>query len=122
MDIAQIRKRDGDRCARCGATSPLHVHHRIRRSQGGRNDSSNLVTLCEPCHTWAHRNPYKARDGGWLLRPSDDPRLVEIRHVNWPAYPIWLDDAMGFALSAPEPELGESLLPRSPAAAASRWS
>jgi len=47
-----VLKRDGYRCVNCGQTgTELHVHHIISRSVGGTNDLSNLVTLCEKCHS-----------------------------------------------------------------------
>jgi hypothetical protein len=98
MTIAEIRQRDGDRCARCGSSGQLHVHHRVRRSQGGRDDSSNLITLCSACHNWVHANPYAAREGGWLLRPTDDPSMVPVRHKMWPAAPVWLGSDLDFVL------------------------
>lgn len=50
----RIKKRDGNRCVRCGATDRLQVHHVIPVSAGGSHDDSNLVTLCNNCHREAH--------------------------------------------------------------------
>ena len=33
---------------------PLHVHHIIQLQNFGTNDPSNLITLCEKCHTKLH--------------------------------------------------------------------
>lgn len=53
-----IIARDGG-CVRCGLTDnahqqrygcSLHVHHKIRRSNGGSDDPSNLESLCCGCH------------------------------------------------------------------------
>jgi hypothetical protein len=44
----QVYERDGYRCACCGQSvvgRPRSVGHRKRRSQGGTNDMSNLVTF-----------------------------------------------------------------------------
>ena len=45
-------------CIWCGHPSVggggLHLHHVIRRSQGGKNEVNNLVTLCFKCHTELH--------------------------------------------------------------------
>jgi 5-methylcytosine-specific restriction endonuclease McrA len=48
---AAARKRDGERCQRCGATEGLEVHHITPLSKGGAEfDLSNLTTLCQECH------------------------------------------------------------------------
>ncbi|MDQ7826490.1 MAG: HNH endonuclease signature motif containing protein [Candidatus Eremiobacteraeota bacterium] len=48
----KILKRDRFRCQApgCRCRRHLHVHHIIRRSQGGTDDEWNLVTLCEAHH------------------------------------------------------------------------
>ncbi|MDQ7826440.1 MAG: HNH endonuclease signature motif containing protein [Candidatus Eremiobacteraeota bacterium] len=48
----KILKRDRFRCQSpgCRCRRNLHVHHIIRRSQGGTDDPWNLITLCEACH------------------------------------------------------------------------
>lgn len=51
---AEVRKRDGYACVRCGATRELHVHHRVALSDGGTHDLTNLVTLCSRCHALVH--------------------------------------------------------------------
>ena len=53
--------RDGYKCqgGQKGKHSPqLHVHHKVFRSQGGTNDPSNLVTLCETCHDDLHAGKF----------------------------------------------------------------
>jgi RNA-directed DNA polymerase len=51
-----VLERDGHRCAQCGSTENLHVHHCRARRRGGTNQMDNLQTLCERCHartsTW----------------------------------------------------------------------
>jgi len=44
----EIRKRDGNKCQRCGKTTNLDVHH----NDGDRfnNDPENLITICKMCH------------------------------------------------------------------------
>jgi 5-methylcytosine-specific restriction endonuclease McrA len=101
VDIAQIRARDGNRCARDGSTFDLHVHHRIARSQGGRNYCEGLITLCAACHTWVHSHPYEAREDGWLLRGWENPAAVPVTHFNWPGAPVWLGPELTFLLSDP---------------------
>jgi len=49
-----VYDRDGGRCRRCGITVPLersHIHHLVRRSEGGSHSLDNLVTLCRDCHS-----------------------------------------------------------------------
>jgi hypothetical protein len=104
MGLAEIRLRDGDRCARDGVTGNLHVHHRIRRSQCGSNNPQNLITLCFECHCWVHANPYAANKLGLLLRHGEDPALIPVRHFLWPAGKVWLSADLSFNLTAPEPQ------------------
>ena len=51
---AYVKARDGFRCWNCSAHGPLHVHHIIRRIDGGSDRPANLITLCEKCHTDHH--------------------------------------------------------------------
>ncbi|MDQ7823965.1 MAG: HNH endonuclease signature motif containing protein [Candidatus Eremiobacteraeota bacterium] len=48
----KILKRDRFKCQTpgCRCRRGLHVHHIIRRSQGGTDDEWNLIVLCEACH------------------------------------------------------------------------
>ena len=53
------RKRDNYKCQRCGKDFShnklaLHAHHIIPLSKGGRNTLSNLISLCEACHSKTH--------------------------------------------------------------------
>ena len=86
----EIRERDGWRCARCAYSGNLHIHHRFARSGGKNETAANRVTLCARCHSWAHRNPVKAREEGWIVRAEKDPAEVHVRHWMWPAGPIFL--------------------------------
>lgn len=43
-----------------------HVHHILRRSQGGGHDLGNLAHLCHRVHQWTHDNPAAARTLGLL--------------------------------------------------------
>jgi 5-methylcytosine-specific restriction endonuclease McrA len=45
-----------------------HIHHQLRRSQGGSNDLDNLLAACNSCHTYLHQNPTEAYAKGWLIR------------------------------------------------------
>lgn len=49
--------RDNYTCQKCHTNKPntkLQVHHIVPRSNGGNDHHSNLVTLCEKCHTKIH--------------------------------------------------------------------
>jgi 5-methylcytosine-specific restriction endonuclease McrA len=48
---AAARKRDGERCRRCGTADNLEVHHVVGLAEGGQPYAlANLVTLCTECH------------------------------------------------------------------------
>lgn len=50
-----ILNRDGYACQICGKKhTRLEVHHIVFRSQGGTDDETNLITLCEDCHAGVH--------------------------------------------------------------------
>ena len=53
-----VKKRDGFKCTRCGATKEealqLHSHHIVPKSAGGKDTPDNLTTLCIECHIKAH--------------------------------------------------------------------
>lgn len=50
-----VLHRDNYTCQVCGKKhTRLEVHHIIYRSQGGTDDESNLITLCEDCHNKVH--------------------------------------------------------------------
>ena len=53
---AYILTRDKYTCQCCKTKKgTLHVHHIIYRSQGGSDEESNLITLCETCHKKLHK-------------------------------------------------------------------
>jgi hypothetical protein len=79
-----------DRCARCGESRALHVHHRRRRSQGGPDSYANQITLCHTCHAWVHAHPEDARGGGWLVSRTTDPAQVPVDHFCWPGQQVLL--------------------------------
>ena len=51
-----VKARDGNKCRGCSGTKELEVHHIIPLSKGGTNAKTNLITLCERCHTKRHRH------------------------------------------------------------------
>lgn len=101
MELAEIRERDQGRCARCGQAQNLNVHHRRRRSQGGKDTWANLVTLCATCHQWVHLHPFTAMNDGWLIRAGSTPEDTPLQHYCWPAYPVWLAGDGGILLLPP---------------------
>lgn len=70
-----VYRRDGFACVLCGRADGLQIHHVTPKSQGGPDESWNLVTLCPMCHQLAHgeRPVYEGyeylRDFGWT--PED---------------------------------------------------
>lgn len=59
-----------DRCDICGGPNPTERHHRLRRSQGGTDDRSNTLDLCQGCHAEVHANPAHSYEQGYLIRSS----------------------------------------------------
>lgn len=47
-----------------------HVHHILRRSQGGLGVLSNGLHVCSECHGWIHSHVKIALSMGWLLRST----------------------------------------------------
>lgn len=68
-----VHLRDEDRCVRCGIKTPLekcHIHHLVRRSQGGTHAFSNLVTVCRDCHTCMDEHQHMRAIGWYRFSPS----------------------------------------------------
>lgn len=55
-------------CEMCGSTAAGGysqnggVHHIVKRSKGGSDAESNLITLCSLCHTMAHEGMFSAEE------------------------------------------------------------
>ena len=91
--IATLREavftRDGYTCQCCGRSvkdhAILHVHHIRYRSQGGTDRMSNLITVCEKCHTPADHQP-----GGKLWNWKPDVKsfkgVTYMTAVRWKLY------------------------------------
>lgn len=75
-----IHERAGGRCERCGTplVDAFEAHHRKLRSQGGRDDVTNLVALDGDCHRWAHENPDAATAAGWIVRSHSKPENAAV--------------------------------------------
>lgn len=52
----KIKKRDGNKCTKCGSTKSLHVHHTyyLKDKMPWEVPDECLVTLCKICHEKAH--------------------------------------------------------------------
>jgi len=92
MNLADVRERDLWMCARCGSHDWLQVHHRRKRSQGGKDTFSNLITLCSKCHDFVHARQPQGRAEGWLLSRGMESAEVPVDHAAWPAGPVLLAD------------------------------
>jgi len=53
MKHYNIGEQDIILCEECGAIA-VDLHHRIKRSQGGSDEASNLKALCRKCHAKYH--------------------------------------------------------------------
>ena len=59
---AYVLHRDGYQCQKCKTKKgKLHVHHIIFRSNGGTDAPSNLITLCENCHSRLHNGEFEVK-------------------------------------------------------------
>lgn len=47
-----VLQRDGHKCKVCKNDTELHIHHIIKRAEGGNHSPNNLVTLCASCHRY----------------------------------------------------------------------
>lgn len=70
---SQIRQdvldRDQHTCQLCGAEgkSKLHIHHILKRKNGGTDHYDNLLTVCPKCHFKAEGELY---DPDWTVPPA----------------------------------------------------
>lgn len=81
---AWVKRRDAGRCVGCGANSRLSVHHIVKPSDGGSDDSSNLVTLCSRCHAREHSRRLGPKIESIFLgaaRPRPTPARRSFRHL-----------------------------------------
>lgn len=58
------------------------MHHRRKRSAGGKWVPSCVVALCgdgcRGCHGWVEANPNEAEAQGWHVRPWQDPAEIPV--------------------------------------------
>ena len=50
-----IGEQDAIQCEQCGAVA-VDIHHKIFKSQGGKDNIENLAALCRGCHVKAHND------------------------------------------------------------------
>jgi len=65
----KILERDNNTCQLCGKTkaSKLHIHHILKKKEGGPDTFDNLITVCPSCHRKAdtkYYNPEWTLEGG----------------------------------------------------------
>lgn len=65
---ASVLVRAGGRCERCGRERPLELHHKLKRSQGGRHTESNLAAVCAWCHRFLEAHPALAVIEGFSIQ------------------------------------------------------
>jgi hypothetical protein len=75
-----VVRRDRGRCRvpGCRSAANLELHHIVPRSRGGSHEASNLIQLCDGCHTAHHR-------GLIDIAGTSDDLVVTRRHVFGPA-------------------------------------
>lgn len=62
-----VLARDRMTCRWCGVKGgALDCHHILRRSQGGKDEERNLVSVHRLCHGAIHDNPAEAKRRGFL--------------------------------------------------------
>ena len=61
-----IEVRAGHRCEICRVGQPVVLHHKLRRSQGGKHSLANLLGLCNCCHEQVHARPEWSYTQGYL--------------------------------------------------------
>lgn len=70
-------------CERCGGQLGVEAHHRRPRGAGGTNrestnTASNGLWLCRGCHDRIEAHRAEAREFGWLVRQTEEPREVPV--------------------------------------------
>lgn len=69
----EVERRSGGRCEAMTSICrgpAVHIHHILRRSQGGKGTADNGLHVCQPCHTFLHDHPEMAYARGWMVRGS----------------------------------------------------
>lgn len=88
----RIYRRDGHACGYCGATKNLTIDHIVPKSQGGKNEWTNLVTCCYSCNAKkANRTPEEAK---MILRVK--PYVPDLKFEHKYLKTAWEDFLMDF--------------------------
>jgi hypothetical protein len=107
-----VLERDGYACVCCGRSvigQPYSLQHRKRRSQGGGNSPTNLITVLGTGTTGCHERIDSRRDPhdeakGYTVRSWDDPALIPVMVFSeggsWVS--AWLTEAGTYVFEAPE--------------------
>ena len=81
-----LRERSGGYCEACGWPLPVSewaAHHRLLRSQGGKDELVNLIAIHHSCHNMArnsiHDAPEAAYKAGQLVRMGSEPASTPLR-------------------------------------------
>jgi len=98
-----ILTRDKHTCQKCKKKKnvKLQVHHIIKRSDRGTDIPSNGLTLCEKCHSWAHKNEKNYK---WIQKKfsSLDNRFFQptsLLNTIIPSFTKWLHMEFNQAVS-----------------------
>jgi ribosomal protein S27AE len=67
----EVLRRDNRICQVCGKEYSGQVHHIIPRSKGGKNELSNLITLCGKCHMVISPVPAWLITKLWQIPPEE---------------------------------------------------
>lgn len=90
-----VAVRSGGVCERCGLRDAESVHHRLKKSQGGRWSPANCVAVCgdgvRGCHGYIEEHPDAAFAEGFHVRPWCDPKSVAI-HSDRHGHALLTDD------------------------------
>ncbi len=96
----EVYRRDDYQCANCRRRGgphgdiELHAHHIVPKSRGGVHELSNLITVCEACHTAVHNRDAVAPTaippdkrgttaGGELAEAVDEIKSVRREYRSW---------------------------------------
>jgi hypothetical protein len=103
-----VLERDGYACVCCGASvlgRPYSLQHRKRRSQGGGNSPSNLITVTTGCHARIGSRADPADEAkGYTCRGWQDPAGVPVMvfRPGGLGAAVWLADDGTCRLEPPE--------------------
>jgi len=65
-------------CEICEETRYLHVHHRIKISNGGNHTEENLIVLCESCHGELHNKDFSDKEFDFNSRISSFSKKLNL--------------------------------------------